>query len=173
MISQKTIVLEDVLEKLFSYLPSMAMESGGQTFPVTFGYGDEVELNVFLTQREISDTYPLVWLLYPYKEKHTKINLEVENASFILAVETNMSMQNKERLKTTIGNILMPLFFNIRHALGSANIINTNNEYDLVKHPNYSSSDSREESSGVFIWDALKVTTSFTVMDTCLKEIKF
>ncbi len=173
MIATKSIILEDVLEEIFGYLPDMAFTSGGTTYPVVFGYGDELELNIFLSTREVSDSYPLIWLLYPYQESHTDNRLILDNVNFILAVETNSSMQNKERIKETFTKILMPLFFNMRLAFKKANVINTADEYDMVKHPNFSESESREKSAGTFIWDAIKVTTSFNVIDTCLMEIKF
>jgi len=169
----RTIELEGVLEAMFSYLPEMSMEEGGDTFPVIFGYGDELELNNFLANREVSTTYPLIWLLYPLKEKHTDTKLEVDNASFILAVSTNSSMENKQRMAETFGKMLMPLLYNVRYAFKNANVININNEYDVVKHPNYSKTEERDESAVIAIWDALKVTFSFTIRDTCLREIKF
>ena len=172
MIASKSIVLENVLEELFSYLPEMSFDNE-VTYPVSFGYGDEIELNLWLSTREENDPYPLIWLLYPFKENHTDTKLEVENVSFILAIETNNTMQNAERIAETFGKVLMPLFFNFRSAFKQANIISTKKEYELVKHPNYSKSAAREESGTIAIWDALKVTTSFTVMDTCLREIKF
>lgn len=172
-IAIKSIILEDVLEEIFAYLPVMAYKKGSQTFPVVFGYGDETELNIFLKNKESSDVYPLIWLLYPYDEDHSRTSLEVQNVSFILAMDTDSNMENRERIKETFGKVLMPLFFNLRLAFKRANIISTNHEYKLVKHPNFSESASRKASAGTFIWDALKVTTSFKVIDNCLKEIKF
>ncbi len=173
-VATKSIVLEDVLDEIFSYLPDMSFDVGGEQFPVRFDYGDEVDLNHFLANRETSTTYPLIWLLYPYSEKHTRTGLEVGALNFIFAVDTNSSMENRERMQETFGKILMPLLFNFRQVLQKAGVININNNFDVVKHPNYSKTEARDENTVIAIWDALKVTTEgFTVIDTCLKEIKF
>ena len=172
-VALKSIILEDTLEEMISYMPAMSFDVGGDTFPINFGYGDRLDLNAFLQTREESDTYPLIWLLYPYEEKHTNTKLEVSGATFILAVDTNNSMQNLERIKETFGKVLMPLLFNFRLLFKKANIINTNLEFDVVKHPNFSDSELRDKTATTVVWDALKVTTDFTVTDTCLKEITF
>lgn len=171
--AEQKIILENVLEDIFSYLPKMAYSKTEQAFPVVFGCGDEIELNVWLKDRESSNTYPLIWLLYPYVEGHSKTKIELDKIDFILAVDTNSSMQNKERIVETYTKVLMPLYWNMRYALKVANVINTASEYSVVKHPNYSKSASKEESGTIAIWDALKVTTNFSVIDTCLRPIKF
>ncbi len=173
-VATKSIVLEEVLDEIFSYLPDMSFEVGGDTFPIRFDYGDEVSLNHFLANREVSTTYPLIWLLYPYSEKHTRTKLELGALNFIFAVNTNSSMENRERMEQTFGKVLMPLLFNFRQVLQKAGVININNNFDVVKHPMYSKTDAKEENAVIAIWDALKVTTEgFKVTDTCLKEIKF
>lgn len=171
---KRTIILEDVLAEMFKYLPDVA--SIGDVvakFPVVFGYGDEVDLNQFLANRETSVTYPLIWLLYPYEEEHTRTNLQISNATFIFAVETNSSMENFERIQKMYKTILMPLLHNFKLLFERANVINTSGEYKVVKHPNFSKTDARDEGVTISVWDALKVKTDFTVIDTCLKEIKF
>ena len=82
-------------------------------------------------------------------------------------------MQNKERMQETFGKILMPLLFNVREAFKKANIVNINNEYEVIKYPNYSESDVAQKSGTVVVWDALKVSFSLIIMDTCLRPIKF
>jgi len=172
-VATKTISFEDVCENIFSYLPPMKYSKDSVYYPINFGYGDEKALNLFLVSRDESDIYPLVWLLYPYKEKHTNTKLEIDKVDFILAVDTNSSMQNKERMQETFGKILMPLLFNVREAFKKANIVNINNEYEVIKYPNYSESDVAQKSGTVVVWDALKVSFSLIIMDTCLRPIKF
>jgi len=100
--------------------------------------------------------------------------LSVDKATLILAVPTNESMQNKERLNETYKKVLFPLYDNMRHCLENANIVNIAKEFKVVKYPNYSDEQSSgEESAGTFIWDALKVNFQITIQDTCLKPIIF
>tara|TARA_R110002126_G_scaffold129081_1_gene271766 strand:+ start:86 stop:589 length:504 start_codon:yes stop_codon:yes gene_type:complete len=162
--------VEERLIEMFQYLPSMKYDASNPTlFPVVFGFGDDIELNVFLNSKENdSSPYPLVWLLYPYKEKHFEHKVKVENMVLILAVHTDKGMQNPERLKTTYKNILIPLYDNIATLLKKACITNLEWSYDVEKHPNYGSG---QESNGVFIWDALRCEFSITITDDCLKPI--
>ena len=173
MITETTIVLEDKLAEMFSDLPAMSYSDGSPSFPVSFGYGDKKELNAFIKLRESNKPYPLIWLLYPYEEKHNKNRLQVDDVVFILAVPTIASMQNPQRLKETYANILIPLFDNVRWLFRRTNIVNFNDEYTMTKYPNYSDTDDGEEHAGTFIWDALKVELSFSVIDTCYKSVKF
>lgn len=169
---RKTIELEKELEAMFAFLPDMAGTSGSQKFPVVFGYGDEVALNGFLANRETETTYPLIWKL-PVKEVTERHLLKVENMTLILAVETNSSDENPQRMRETFEKVLMPLLDNVKHVFKTANIISMEDSFSIEKHPNYSKTDAREENAVISIWDALKVTFSFTMFDTCLRDIKF
>jgi len=170
MVATKTIVVEERLQEIIDCFPEVLSLSGRSSHKVIFGYGDEKELNAFLKVRKLEKVYPLIWLLYPYSEKHTNTNVEISKAVFILATSTNATSENKERLDKNFGKILLPLFFTLRKAFRQANIINTDSEYNVVKHPNYSNDG--EEHDGTFIWDALRVETDFTIIDTCLKDLK-
>lgn len=163
------IVLENVLEDVFNYLPAI------DTYKPVFSYGDRKELNAFLKQSHKSNTsiYPLVWLLLPYRETHMKNKLEANEISLILAVQTNSSMQNKQRFKETYEKVLFPLYDNVIYCLTRANILNVAHEFNVVKHPNYSDETFGDSHAGALIWDALKVSFGITILDTCLKPIKF
>lgn len=170
------IISEEVLEEVFSYLPDMSFEEDGTEFPVRFGYGDEVELNVFLKNREVSDVYPLIWMLYPQTEKHLKNSVRLEKATFILSVTTNQSMENSERIKLTYRKILIPLMFNIRLLFRQSNVISVydkEEKYIVTKHPNFSESTMRDKTGAVAIWDALKITVDLDIIGGCIKPIKF
>jgi len=175
-ITRKIIVLEDKLEEIFSYLPRMKYIATSQLdHKVVFGSGDKKALNVFLKIKGKGDSpYPLIWLLYPYEETHNRTNLSVDKVTLVLAVPTNQSMQNKQRLNETYKKVLFPLFDNLVYCLEHANIVNIAREFKVVKYPNYSDEQSSsEESAGTFVWDALKVNFQITIRDTCLKPIIF
>jgi len=175
-IVKKIIVFEDELEEIFSYLPRMKYQATSDLdYKVVFGAGDKKALNVFLKTKNKGDSpYPLIWLLYPYEETHNRTNLSVDKVTLILAVPTNESMQNKERLNETYKKVLFPLYDNMRHCLENANIVNIAKEFKVIKYPNYSDEQSSgDESAGTFIWDALKVNFQITIRDTCLKPIMF
>jgi hypothetical protein len=176
---KKMILLEDALEAIFRYLPPMKYEpSYTKSFKPTFSYGDKKDLNIFLKlkSKEQQHPYPLIWLEYPFLEIHKENKMEAKEVSLILAVQTNSSMQNNQRLKETYRKVLNPLFDNIRHCLKFANIVNISGEYKLRKFPNYSDDNSSGESNKtIAIWDAIKITFDIEIVDNvkCLREIKF
>ena len=129
---------------------------------------------IFLKNKEKGiSPYPLIWLLYPYKEEHNENRMLVNNAVFILAVKTNTSMENFQRLKETYKKVLFPLLDNFRYLFKKANIISTKEEYTITKYPNYSDTDAGEKHAGNFIWDALKVETSFQVVSNCYRTVNY
>lgn len=172
----KAIIVEDVLEEVFSYLPDMAFSSTGEKFPVRFGYGDEKELNVFLANREISDVYPLIWLLYTQKEQHLKTSVKLPEANFILAVTTNQTMEYRERIKLTYGKVLMPLLTNIRLLFNQSNVISIDQkdkQMTVLKYPKFSENELKNKNGTIAIWDALKITVNLDIIQGCIKPIKF
>lgn len=170
------IVVEDKLEAIFDYLPEMAYAEGGTEYKVIFGYGDQKELNLFLAAQESNSNkpYPLIWLLYQYKEKHTKRKVDLEDLVLILAVDTSAAMLNKDRLATTFRNILFPLYDNILGVFRKAVNVNLKEEVGVVKFPNYTDETDRYNDNVTFTserWDALKTTWELSINDNCLKQI--
>jgi len=169
---KQSIIVEDRFREIFNYLPNMKDDNLNE-FPIVFDGGDERELNAFLTTKQgDSRPYPLIWLVYPFKEIHTKKEVKLDSVTFILAVETNSEMLNKQRLDETFKKILFPLLFNIRKAFEKACIININDEYEIIKHPNYSSDENGEQLSSIELWDALKVTFDCSINNSCLRPLK-
>tara|TARA_R110000764_G_C11027156_1_gene384737 strand:- start:2723 stop:3232 length:510 start_codon:yes stop_codon:yes gene_type:complete len=162
------IVVEDRLAEMFDMLPTIK-----DKFKPKFGYGDKKELNAFLKNRKRTSPYPLIWLLYPYKEVHNKRNVSIKNLELVIAVQTNSSMENSERIIKTYKGILIPLLDDINSLFLRANILNVNKEYEVEKHPNYSDSEEGNSSAGTLIWDAIKLTYDITITDDCLRNIKF
>lgn len=169
MITKDIIIVEDRFEEMFSYLPTI------NGFGVTFSGGDNKELGAFLELKgKAAETYPLIWLVYPYTEKHGLKVVELERISFILAVRTNKVMLNDQRIKETYKGLLIPLLKNIKILFDRANIISVNDEYSVVKFPNYSGDDNNSKSSFTTDpWDALKVTFSCSINSVCLRPIQF
>jgi hypothetical protein len=172
MIGKKTIVIEDRLREIFEYLPDVAGTNSNNFKPV-FKVGDENELLAFFAESTQETNYPLIWLQMPYDENHiNRKRVMVEPLTLILAVETNNTMRNSERLNTTFKPILMVLLDNILDAFTKANTIDFDLNYGITKYGNYSNED---DTKGKFvdIWDAIKVTVTISVNSNCLREIKF
>lgn len=173
MVSKKPIVIEKRLEQIFSYLPKMKNDANVEFTP-TFMYGDEKQLLDFLRQTKVqASNYPLIWLVYPLQETHERSQVSFTNLTLVLAVETNSTMLNKQRLNETYEKVLMPLFGNIKEAFTKANISNNPKEYEVSKWPNYSKNTDSTENKAPYIWDALKVTFSGYLNSNCLQQIYF
>ena len=65
---KKTIIVEDVLEKVLDYLP--LMDKNGVSYKPLFKIGDHKELLAFFKQTQGNSNYPLIWLEMPFEENH-------------------------------------------------------------------------------------------------------
>lgn len=170
-----TIIVEDKLEAIFKFLPVMGYKDKSMLFKPIFGYGDQKELNSFLKSKESlpHKPYPLIWLLYPYKEVHHKKVVKLDGLKLILAVNTNDKMLNEERIATNYRNILIPLQENIFRVLKRAVNVRLVEKVEIYKYPNYSDNNSSGDSSFTTdLWDALSTVWSIEINDSCLRDIK-
>lgn len=174
MVNNRTIVVEEVLGQIFEYLPAMKNSMNVEFKPV-FMYGDNKQLLDFLKQNSTGKSvYPLIWLVYPFSESHTRSNVNLKGVSLVLAVETNSVMLNFQRMEETYKKILLPLFDNIKKAFELANVVSTDGKYDIVKFPNYSSKENEStENMSTYVWDAIKVTFDIDLSGNCLRPIIF
>lgn len=169
------IIVEDVFEKIFSYLPSMKFDENDVdaiSFKPIFSYGDEKELIAFLksTEGEDKTPYPLIWLVYPYVESHLKTKVELKSVKLILAVDNKIVSQlNKERIDLNYKKILIPLCSNVVKILTKSNVLNTEHNFKLTKFPKYSYN---EKNAATDVWDAIQIVFNTTIIDNCIKPIK-
>ena len=173
-VTTNMIIVEDRLAEMFAYLPTMSNEDGVE-FGVTFKYGDQKELLAFIKSKKNKiRPYPLIWLVYPYTEFHKRNRVVIDSISLVLAVETNSSMLNEQRMRETYDKVLIPLYNNLKKMFLQANIAYVSDEYSVTKFPNYSDEQSTgEENQAVDIWDALKVTFPLEITGNCLQPIRF
>lgn len=172
----KMIVVEDKLKAIFNFIPEMSYTAGSTLYKPVFGFGNKLELVAFIKQAETNEfnTYPLIWLLYPFNEKHKNWGrkVEIEDLTLILAVNASKTMLNDERLETTFKRVLIPLYENIETLFKRASTLNVSSEVGVVKFPNYSGDLSDGDSNfTVDRWDALKTIWNVTINDFCLKDI--
>ncbi|RLA04913.1 MAG: hypothetical protein DRQ47_02475 [Gammaproteobacteria bacterium] len=168
-----TIIVENRLEEIFNQLPIMT-NSKGVDFKPVFKFGDEFELNAFLraSKGDAKRPYPLIWLVYPYTEDHTRTVVNIENMVLVLATVTNSSYNNSQRLKENYEKILIPLYENIKLAFLRVNILSTDDTYNMIKFPNYGREDGAEAKT-IDLWDALKITFNCAINNNCIRQIKF
>lgn len=168
--AESTIIVEDRLAELFSLMTNYLANDGMNFVPV-FMYGDQKELNAFLAIRgSSSKKYPLIWLLYPYEENHSKNKVNISNMSLVLAIETNASYLNFERIEKSYKEILIKLFNAIKVLFRTANTLHVDDDYTVIKYPNYSGDDNNQkESETIYLWDALKITFDCEITNVCLR----
>ncbi len=133
--------------------------------PIWFGYGDKMELDSILLQKQ-RDKYPLLWYIMP-----NKLSFSDGNASgkftFLLAHNTRLDWNNDQRFEKVYEEILFPYMEKMFLALArSGNTSFTlDSEYSWVNVPNYSN-ESQNATEGIDYWDAIKIE----IDDMSLKE---
>ena len=171
MRAKEPIVLEDKIEGVLSYLKPIVIN--GQEYTHTFMFGNEKQLDSFLSVKKNNDSlYPLIWLLNPITEEHFENKVEFSNLSFVLAVKTNSTMLNDERLITTYSSVLMPLFKDFKRVFLKANNFNISKNIGFAKYYNYSDKDATGDKHKTnYIWDAARVSIDGYVTPNCLRKI--
>lgn len=168
------IIVENRFKEMFNLLPTQT--NGTVTKKPVFSWGDDKQLNQFLVIRD-ERPYPLIWLIYPLKERHLINRVELKNVSLILAINNdNEALSNEERMVLTFEKYLIPLYNNILKLFKKSNIIYVGNHYDIIKFPNYGELNvlrTKEEEKTLCVWDAIKVTFDCSINANCLNQITF
>lgn len=163
-------LIEDKLSEIFSFLDSFI--SNNNEFKPRFETGTEETLNSFLEENKNKQIYPLIWLLYPYKEQRNSTNVKANNIRLIIAIDNNIQQTTKQRLEGSYKKALYPVFFNIKNLFSKAvNIEVIGDVYELTKYPNYGNFDM---SATTTVWDALAVDLGISLNKFChgLKKIE-
>lgn len=169
---KQTIIVEDRLKEVFEYLPELYGNDNAPYKPV-FKHGDEKELHAFFKESQGATHYPLIWLVWPYREEHKhRTKVVVSGLELILAVETSSEMNNTERIEKTFKPILYKLLDSILEVFRVGNTVSFDGDFEIQKYGNYSDTEQGEESKFLDLWDAIKLTTNITINDSCLREIK-
>lgn len=168
------IVPEYILEDIVEQMPSINYPSGAKD--VNFGYGDKRELDKYLKLKGDS-SYPLIWLLMPSPEKHTKEFSRAERScSFIVAtLETRSDLMNSQRFRGAFDQFLLPVSNLLIEGISSASATRFINEteVDIYKFPNYSEDEKSEESGTIQLWDAIRMDCRIEFKNSCLRQIKW
>lgn len=152
MIVPEHILRDDVVSNL-----STIRINDNNTLSPKFGWGDEKELNRWLSKKAAEDIYPLVWLL-PSKNEHKLRGRVVEkNCEIIIAtLENKKDLFNDQRYIKSFDVVLRPLidsFIKQFNIITTADIISK--DWDTFDFPNYSNAD---KNGTIELWDAIKLT---------------
>jgi len=156
------IIVENVIEEILKHLPQI------NGFDHHFLAGSDYELKKYLAT--VKKPYPLIWLLYPMMESYSRTKIEIENISFIIAVNTSIQAFNAERMQESYAKILMPLFSDFVKLMRRNNVLTVTSDIHLTKFPNYSDDIiTALENKSRDRWDAIKIMFNCNIIDNCLK----
>ena len=166
------IVVEHVIRDIVSQMPSMVISDNLSLNP-KFDWGDKKELNRYLLKKP-NDWFPLVWLL-PNTDNHTERGQRAErNCSIIICTrETRASLYNQERYLLSYDLVLNKLADYVIQGLTSSSKSRIIGDYELTKFPNYSDSESANETATIELIDAIRIDCNVEFNDNCLKQIKW
>lgn len=172
------ILVEERLKELFPTLPNITDIDGVEHKP-KFDFGTEEDLIVFINDNRDAEinTYPLIWVQTPFptEGKEPRLNCKLK---LILAVNSNSTLTNTERLEISFKPILVPLFENVIKAFNRCGFITLRNR-DKEKRTNFFNYGVKEqgEKNTVIqttdIWDAIKFECEIEMSDCPLREINY
>ena len=144
----------EMLESFFDDVESVYVDD--KPYKPVFDYGTVEDLNKVLrvTRRGEVNRYPLIWLPTPFKVDYIDEFYTGGVIKLVLATNTSSTAFNKERSKTTVKKVLLPLIANITEAIKRSKFIFGSNKYDLVYHFNYNV----DEAKSTDIWDAIELS---------------
>jgi hypothetical protein len=165
MLVQESIVVEDRIEEIVNTMPLLRNAvTLVVDMPVFFKKGPENEINSYLAKS--NEPYPLIWLAYPFVEKHINYKkVEVRNMTIVIATKGNVSKLLDDRFDYVYRKTLMNVFNNLRYRIDKANTVSLTEEYSITKVPNYKM---EQKQNSIDVWDAIKVTFDCNINDRCL-----
>lgn len=173
-----TILVESRLKELFQTLPNVTdIDSVGHK--PKFDFGTEEDLFVFINDNDDAgtNTYPLVWVQTPFTTdgKEPRLNCKLK---LIIAVNSNSTLTNTERLEISFETILVPLLENIIRAFNRCGFIVMRNR-DKEKRTNFFNYGVKQKgedgtvSQTTDIWDAIRFECEIEINDCPLREINY
>lgn len=172
------ILVESRLKELFPTLPNITDIDSVEHKP-KFDFGTEEDLIVFINDNRDGNinTYPLIWVQTPFQteSKEPRLNCKLK---LILAVNSNSTLTNAERLEISFKPILVPLFENVIKSFNRCGFITLRNR-DKEKRTNFFNYGVKETgekntvSQTTDIWDAIKFECEIEMSDCPLREINY
>lgn len=170
------IIIEEVLSEIFNQLP-LVIDSNNSSFKVNFDWGTENALNLWISQKNQSTKYPLIWLLESEtKTESLSSNKFEREIKLIIAKESNHKTNTNPIIwETEFKTILIPLAKNIITALEKSGITNFVNGYTFEQKANYYEGNNSKENYTIDCWNIiiLKAKIIFKNNRCINKNIKF
>ena len=182
------IIPSDILEALFSSIPTVVPnDTIGEKQPV-FGHGDAFDLTKFILKKGDA-IYPLIWMLeipgLTDDKHHSNGELCSKNVELIIATrETRTDLLRSERFNLSFKYVLNPIAENVMYGFNSSNTTRMENGgdfsvgrfTDLSYKPSGlepSSTKTSNESATIDMWDAIRIKCKIEFNGNCQNLIKW
>jgi len=164
---------EDILRELFSQLPKVK-DSNDNEFEVKFNWGNQDDLNLFLSQLKKTVKYPLIWLV-DGTDNITAIPSTIERKIKLFVAKQSIHKTNTNPIvwDSEFKNTLNPLLDNIVTAFTKCDLTFIKDDsYSVKRDANYSGKD--VISTTIDPWNVIIFECDLTIYpNKCMNKIKF
>ena len=166
------IVFETKLAEIMAVLPKCKGANGKEYQPY-FNWGTKDVLNKYLTVKDKTTRYPLIWLIDGQDTFDAGANSANRTAKLILAMHSDKKDYfNPDIYRTDYDLILDPLLKNVITALNGSGASFIPDNYTVQRFPNYSVT--KGKGATVDVWNATVLDIEITLYDNCINQkIKF
>ena len=161
----KIVIIEDVLMKLFSFIPSRQYVQAGKphvTPKPTYHFGDVKELNKLIVGLN-HKMYPVIYQTSSQWQGDSKDSKSTTEITLVIATQTSAQEYNDQRWATTYQNVLIPTLNYIFQVFTKSRVISWDGTYTIDNAPNYSETDPKDKNAFADIVDAIVLTTTIKV----------
>lgn len=163
-----SVVVEDKLMDLFGLIPERTYMQSGLPYTTpkpVYHFGDAKECNLFIVKMSGlgMGAFPIIFQTSNEETQNNLSNSVTTTIELVIATDTSAQLSNDERWATTYRNILMPLVDDVFKAINESGIVRWNQEYTLIKFPNYSNTTAKDQNAFVSIVDAVLFRANITI----------
>lgn len=139
-----------------------------------YKWGDEMHLNQLmkLYNNDQKNPYPLIYnVSNKSSQDESRATATYNPLQLVIAYRnTHTDHLNPTRWATSYNTMLFPVAMNIVTLFKKSQIFQWNEQYELFEFPNYGDGNENETTD---IWDALRLDTTITINNNCLKTIYY
>lgn len=167
------IVPENILKQIFAQLPKV-VDSNLIEFSVGFNWGSQDALNLFLSQKEISAKYPLIWMV---ESPEDTTQAEVIKSVKLIIAKNSQHQTNTNPIiwQTEFETVLNPILENVVKALerSEATFIVKRNDvkYKVQRLANYSEDGTNAKT--IDNWNVIIFEAEINFNSNCINTINF
>ena len=164
---------EDILRELFEQLPDVK-DSNDNLFKVKFNWGNQDDLNLFLSQFKSTTKYPLIWLV-DGEDNIDLYSTEINRKARLIIAKQSIHQTNTNPIvwDSEFRDVLNPLLENVLKCLNeSGKTMIKNGIHKIKRDANYS--DKSAISATIDPWNIIILDFDLVIFTyQCFHTIKF